>query len=195
MGRWQPDAALRLQRAAISLYAERGYDATTVAEIAERAGLTKRTFFRYFTDKREVLFLGSSELRELFVKATADAPASATPIEAALAAGQGAVGEMFEERQDFARQRQAIIAANPELQERELIKLSSIAQAIAAALRERGVSDQAAILAAQTAMSIFQVAFARWVDQPDPGALPRLMSESLTELQELTSAAPAPLTG
>jgi AcrR family transcriptional regulator len=195
MGRWQPDAALRLQRAALSLYAERGYDATTVAEIAERAGLTKRTFFRYFADKREVLFLGASELRELFVTAAAEAPDSATPIEAALAAGLGAAGAMFAERQDFARQRQAIIAANPELQERELIKLSSMAEAIAAALRGRGVSEQAAMMAAQTAMTIFQVAFARWVDQPDPGALPRLISEALQELQELTTPAPARLTG
>jgi AcrR family transcriptional regulator len=195
MVRWQPDASLRLSQAALSLYAERGFDATTVADIAERAGLTKRTFFRYFADKREVLFGGSNELRELFVTATAEAPASATPIEAALAAGLGAAGSMFAERQDFARKRQAIIAANPELQERELIKLSSMAEAIAAALRGRGVPDQAATLAAQTAMTIFQVAFARWVDQPDPNALPRLISESLEELQALTAAAPARLTG
>src|SRR5271168_1067477 len=117
MVRWQPDAELRLQEAALSLYAERGFDATNVAEIAERAGLTKRTFFRYFADKREVLFRGSGELREMFVAATADAPESATPIEAALAAALGPAATMFAERQDFARQRQAIIAANPELQE------------------------------------------------------------------------------
>jgi AcrR family transcriptional regulator len=195
MVRWQPDAELRLQEAALSLYAERGYDATTVAEIAERAGLTKRTFFRYFADKREVLFRGANELTELFVDATATAPASATPIEAALAAGLGAAGELFAERQEFARRRQAIIAANPELQERELIKLSSMAEAIAAALRGRGVSELAASLAAQTAMTIFRVAFERWADQADPNALPRLISEALEELQGLTAAAPAPLTG
>jgi AcrR family transcriptional regulator len=195
MVRWQPDASLRLQEAALSLYAERGFDATTVAEIAERAGLTKRTFFRHFADKREVLFQGSNELRALFVRAAAAAPESATPIEAALAAGLGAAGTMFAERQDFARQRQAIIAANPELQERELIKLSSMAEAIAAALRGRGVPEEAATLAGQTAMTIFQVAFARWVDQPDPHALPRLISETLAELQALTASAPARLTG
>jgi AcrR family transcriptional regulator len=195
MVRWQPDAELRLQEAALSLYAEQGYDATTVAQIAERAGLTKRTFFRYFADKREVLFRGANELTELFVDATAAAPASATPIEAALAAGLGAAGEMFAARQEFARRRQAIIAANPELQERELIKLSSMAEAIAAALRSRGVSELAASLAAQTAMTIFRVAFERWADQPDPNALPRLIYEALEELQGLTTAAPAPLTG
>src|SRR5271168_704242 len=112
MVRWQPDASLRLQQAALSLYAERGYDATTVAEIAARAGLTKRTFFRYFADKREVLFRGAGELREMFVEAAAAAPESATPIEAALAAALGGAAEMFAERQVFARQRQAIIAAN-----------------------------------------------------------------------------------
>ncbi len=195
MVRWQPDAELRLQEAALGLYAEQGFDATTVAEIAKRAGLTKRTFFRYFADKREVLFRGAGELQEMFVTATAAAPASATPIEAALAAALGSAGEMFAERQDFARRRQAIIVANPELQERELIKLSSMAEAIAAALRGRGVAAQAATLAAQTAMTIFQVAFERWVDQPDPHALPRLISESLSELQALAGAAPAALTG
>lgn len=187
MGRWKPDAGLRLQQAAFALYAERGFDATTVAEIAERAGLTKRTFFRYFADKREVLFGGSDVLRELLADATAAAPASATPIEA-VAAGLNAAGPVFAPRHDLARQRQAIIAANPEVQERELIKLSSTAASIAAALRGRGVPDPAAILAAQTGMAVFQVAFARWVDQPDPHALPRLIGESLEELRGLTAA-------
>jgi AcrR family transcriptional regulator len=188
MGRWQPEASLRLQQAAISLYAERGFDATTVADIAERAGLTKRTFFRYFADKREVLFLGSDELRELFAEAAAGAPASATPLEAALAGGFDQVGRMFAPRHDFARLRQAIIAANPELHERELIKLSVIAQEISTALEGRGVPEEAASLAAQTAMTIFQVAFARWVEQPDPDALPRLIGESLQELRAMTAA-------
>jgi AcrR family transcriptional regulator len=187
MGRWKPDAVLRLQRAALSLYGERGFDDTTVAEIAERAGLTKRTFFRYFADKREVLFLGSDQLREQIVNATVAAPASATPIEA-VAAGLNATGPMFAERHDFARQRHAIITANLELQERELIKLSSIAVAIAAALRARGVPEQAATLAAQTGITVFHVAFGRWVDQSDPHALQRLIGESLQELRALTAA-------
>jgi len=110
MGRWQPDASLRLQQAALALYGERGYEATTVAEIAERAGLTKRTFFRYFADKREVLFGGSQGLADLLVGATALAPSSATPMEA-VAAALAAAGPMFSERHEFARQRHAIIAA------------------------------------------------------------------------------------
>jgi AcrR family transcriptional regulator len=187
MGRWQPDASRRLQEAALALFAERGYDATTVAEIAERAGLTKRTFFRYFTDKREVLFMGSDELRELLVAGTLAASDSATPIEA-VATGLKAAGAMFAQRHEFARQRHAIILANPELQERELIKLASIGASIAVALGERGVPDEAASLAAQTGMTVFHVAFARWVQQADPDALPRLIDESLAELRALTAA-------
>ncbi len=174
-------------QAALTLFSGRGYDATTVAEIAERAGLTKRTFFRYFADKREVLFAGSDELRDLLVEATAAAPASATPIEAVVA-GLHAAGPMFAQRHEFACRRHAIIAANPELRERELIKLSSLADSIAAVLCDRGVPEEAAGLAAQTGMTIFHVAFARWVDQEDPHALPRLIDESLGELRTLTAA-------
>jgi AcrR family transcriptional regulator len=187
MGRWQPEASVRLVQAALTLFSERGYDATTVAEIAERAGLTKRTFFRYFSDKREVLFAGSDDLRDLLVEATAAAPASATPIEAVVA-GLHAAGPMFAQRHEFACLRHAIIAANPELRERELIKLSSLADSIAAVLRDRGVPEEAAGLAAQTGMTIFHVAFARWVDQDDPHGLPRLIDGSLAELRTLTAA-------
>ena len=114
--------------AAIELFDEQGYEATTVAEIAERAGLTKRTFFRYFSDKREVLFSGSDELQRLWLEGVAAAPADATPL-AVVAAGLDPVAEMFTERHDFARIRAGIIEANPELQERELIKLQNLAGA------------------------------------------------------------------
>src|SRR5690348_18488405 len=116
MGRWQPDARVRLQEAALALYGERGYEETTVAEIAERAGLTKRTFFRYFSDKREVLFSGSHELERLWLEGMAAAPADATPL-TVVAAGLVPVAEMFTERHDFARTRAGIIEANPELRE------------------------------------------------------------------------------
>src|SRR5258707_4907397 len=119
MSRWQPDARGRLERAAMDLYTERGYDQTTVAEIAERAGLTERTFFRYFADKREVLFWGAGRLQELLVDAVASAPASAPPIDA-VAAALEAAGALLQERRETARQRQTVIAANAELREREL---------------------------------------------------------------------------
>jgi AcrR family transcriptional regulator len=187
MSRWKPDAASRLIVGAIELFDEQGYEATTVAEIAERAGLTKRTFFRYFADKREVLFSGTDELVRLWLEAVAGAPADATPL-AAAAAGFDPVAEMFIDRHAFARVRARIIEANPELQERELIKLQSLAGTIKSALIERGVSLNAAILAAQTSVTVFHVAFARWVEQDDPTVFRELMDESLEELRSVTSA-------
>src|SRR5690349_1018278 len=129
MGRWEPNARGRLAEAALELYSERGFEQTTVAEIAKRAGLTERTFFRHYADKREVLFAGSGELRELFVRAVAGVPESAAPIDA-MAAGLDAACEVFADRREFARKRQSVIMANAELQERELIKLASMSAAL-----------------------------------------------------------------
>ncbi len=187
MSRWKPDAAGRLIKAAITLFAEQGYEETTVAEIAERAGLTKRTFFRYFSDKREVLFSGSGELERLWLEAMAGAPAKATPL-AVVTAGLDPVAELFIERHDFARIRARIIEANPELKERELIKLQTLTGAIKAALIERGVSATAAILAAQSGVTVFHVAFTNWVHQDDPTAFRRMMGESLQELRAVIAS-------
>src|SRR6201986_2912910 len=129
MSRWKPDPQGRLMSAAIELFDEQGYEATTVAEIAERADLTKRTFFRYFADKREVLFSGSDALLRRWLGAVGGPPADATPL-AAAAAGFDPVAELFLDRHAFARLRARIIDANPELQERELIKLQSLAGSI-----------------------------------------------------------------
>jgi AcrR family transcriptional regulator len=187
MGRWRPDARGRLEQAALTLYGERGFDNTTVAEIAGRAGLTKRTFFRYFADKREVLFWGSDALKGLFVTAVGTAPEAATPL-AAVTAALDAVAAMFEERREFAVRRQRIIAANPELQERELIKLASLAAAVADALRGRGIGDPAAILTAEAGITAFRVAFERWVDQANRQDLQPLIRESLEHLRTITAA-------
>ncbi len=173
--------------AAIELFDERGYDATTVAEIADRAGLTKRTFFRYFSDKREVLFSGVDQLQRLWLEGVAAAPADATPL-AVVIAGLVPVAEMFTERHEFAQIRARIIEANPELQERELIKLQNLAGVVERALLERGVSANAARLAAQSGVTVFHVAFAQWVDQDDPTALHRLIAKSLADLRLLTAA-------
>ena len=134
MGRWEPNARGRLEQAALELYGERGFEQTTVAEIAARAGLTERTFFRHFADKREVLFWGAGALQELFVSRSPARPIPPAPIDA-VAAALEAAGAALQERREVARQRQAIIAANAELQERELIKLASLASALADALR------------------------------------------------------------
>jgi AcrR family transcriptional regulator len=186
MTRWEPNARGRLEQAALELYRERGFDQTTVAEIAERAGLTERTFFRYFADKREVLFWGQDMLREIYVSTIADAPDSATPIDA-VAAALLAAAPVFRDRHDLARQRQAVIAANPGLQERELLKRASLASAMADALRERGVADPAASLAADAGVIAFKTAFARWVTEPSEQDLARLIREALDQLRALTS--------
>ena len=190
MGRWQPDARGRLEQAALTLYGERGFDNTTVADIAERAGLTKRTFFRYFADKREVLFWGSKSLEDLFVTKVAEAPASKAPLDA-VAVALDAVADMFEERREFAARRQLIITANPELQERERIKLASLADGVAAALRRRGVGDPAAILTAEAGITVFRVSFERWVDPANDQPLQRLMRDSLKALRAATAVSRA----
>jgi AcrR family transcriptional regulator len=186
VARWQPDARGRLEQAALALYGERGFDDTTVAEIAEHAGLTKRTFFRHFADKREVLFWGAAALEELFVAEVGAAPESAAPLDA-VAAALDAAAASFEERRELAARRQQIIAANPDLQERELIKLASLAGAVAEALRRRGVRDPAAILTAEAGITVFRVAFERWVDPANRKSLQRLARESLRELRAVTA--------
>jgi AcrR family transcriptional regulator len=188
VSRWQPNARGRLEQAALELYVERGFDETTVAEIAERAGLTERTFFRYFADKREVLFGGLDALVELINTAIARAPEPTSPIDAAGEALKAA-GAMLEDRREHARRRQAVIDANPGLQERELIKLASLADAIAAALRRRGVAESSAALSAETAIAVFKVAYSRWLTAGKRKDLPRLVGDSLDELKALTGQA------
>ncbi len=185
MVRWKPDSRGRLQQAALALYGERGFENTTVAEIAERAGLTERTFFRHFADKREVLFAGGEVLQDAVVSAVADAPDSLAPIDA-VAAGLEAAGDQLPERPEMSRQRQAIIAANPDLQERELIKLASLSTALADALRERGLSEPDANLSAEIGIAVFKIAFERWIDEANDRDFSQLVRECLDELQTLT---------
>jgi AcrR family transcriptional regulator len=186
MTRWEPNGRGRLELAALALYSERGFENTTVAEIAVRAGLTERTFFRHFADKREVLFSGADTLQELLVSNVAAAPDSIGPIDAVGAALEAA-GALLQERREYARQRAAIIAANAELRERELIKLASLASAIADALRRRGVVDPAASLSAEAGIAVFRIAFERWVDETNQRDLPELIRDSLDELKAVTA--------
>jgi AcrR family transcriptional regulator len=191
MGRWEPDARGRLAKAAMALYGEQGFEQTTVAQIAARAGLTERTFFRHFADKREVLFYGMEMMRDLLVRAVADAPASATAMDAVGAAFQAA-GGMLQENPERVRLRDAIVSANAELRERELIKLAAFTAAVAGALRDRGIPEPAASLAAETGTAVFKVAFARWVSQPGQPDLPGIFGELMDELRDvLAGRAPA----
>jgi AcrR family transcriptional regulator len=173
MSRWEPNARGRLEQAALELYSERGFEQTTVADIARRAGLTERTFFRHFADKREVLFWGAGALQELLV--------------GAVAAALEATDAVFEERRESVRHRQAVIAANAELQERELIKLASLASAMAGALRRRGVKDPAASLTAEAGMAVFRIAFERWISETSQRDLSQCIRESLDELKAVTA--------
>jgi AcrR family transcriptional regulator len=189
MGRWEPNARGRLAQAALTLYAERGFEQTTAAEIARAAGLTERSFFRHFTDKREVLFCGMDSLRDLIVRAVADEDASAAPMDAVGAALQ-AVGAIVQENPERARLRDAVLSANAELRERELIKFAKLAAAIAGALRDRGMPASAASLAAEAGIAVYRVAFARWASAPGQPDLPEILRESMAELRDVVAGQP-----
>ncbi|SBS75767.1 Regulatory protein TetR [uncultured Mycobacterium sp.] len=181
MGRWEPDAQGRLQQAALALYTERGFDQTTVAEIAERAGLTERTFFRYFADKREVLFAGQRPLLEQLTKGVVEAPDSAKPLDAASAALQEGMA-FLDGRREPSRLRQAVIDANPALQERELAKRAAMAVALAEGLVRRGVAEPTARLTAETAAAVFGLAFEQWLAADDHD-LAYFVRNSIAELR------------
>jgi AcrR family transcriptional regulator len=187
MGRWQPDAQGRLAVAALELYGERGFEQTTVAEIAARAGLTERTFFRQFADKREVLFAGSAALKDLMLKALDQTPESSPPI-SAVAAAIEAAALLLQQTPEHARARSAVIAANVELQERELIKMASLSAALTEALSQRGVTEPGASLAAEAGIAVFRVSFERWVASPDKQDFPQLVREAFADLKTVTGA-------
>ncbi|MGW7536858.1 TetR family transcriptional regulator [Amycolatopsis sp. NPDC054798] len=183
MGRWEPNARQRLEQAALDLFTERGYDQTTVAEIAERAGLTKRTFFRYFADKREVLFGGQEELIRLFSEGIAGTPAGATPFEAVGGALDAVAAVFTGERLAQARQRQPVVAANSDLLERELLKRTKLVAAMHDALAARGIDEPAATVAAELGCLAFGTAFHRWVGAGNQREFGALAAEALGELR------------
>ncbi|MDT0418068.1 helix-turn-helix domain-containing protein [Streptomyces sp. DSM 41982] len=160
MARWEGNTRGRLERAALDLFTEQGYDRTTVAEIARRAGLTERSFYRWYTDKREALFGGGQELEELLVAAVAEVPEGTAPLDTLLRAFTKAP-EVFRPR-EFLRARAAVIAASPPLRERELIKTASMSAALKKALENRGHPPAPARLATDAAMAIVRVAGERW---------------------------------
>ncbi len=166
MARKEDDARARLQGAALELFRERGYDRTTAAEIASRAGVTERTFFRYFPDKREVLFDGETVVRAALIAAIEDAPPKAGPLETLLYAFQS-FRPMLEGKRAYAEPRHTIITATPALHERELAKVEALADALADALRARGVAHLRALLAARAGMAAFAQAAATWLDDPE----------------------------
>lgn len=187
MGRWKPGAGDRLREAALSLYLERGFEQTMVADIAERAGVTARTFFRYFADKREVLFDDSSALEEKSLAALEGLPTTTSALDA-VAAVLETVAQAVGGDRELARKRQTVIMANAELRERELIKLTSLSTALADRLRQRGIGDIEASLAAETSIVVFRVAFSRWVTATDDQVLQDIMRETLDRLRALAAS-------
>lgn len=186
MGRWQPDSRGRLAKAALVLYDDQGFDKTTVAEIAAQAGVTERTFFRHFPDKREALFGGNEHLEGCLAEGIAAAPPGLSPIDA-VAAGLAAVAAMLGERRDFARRRRRVIAANPELRERDLVKNAELSAALAVALRDYGIDEATATLAAEAGISAFKVSMQRWTEADEARPLGELIDESLEQLKAVAA--------
>jgi AcrR family transcriptional regulator len=188
MARWQPDAQKRLALAALDLFAERGYEHTTVIEIAERAGLTKSTFFRHFPDKREILS-GGNTLPRLLAQGIATAPGQATPLEAIAHALDAAGHKVFiPASRDFGTRRRAVIAASAELQEREALKGLALVASIAQALRQRGVADMTAQMAAQTGALALTLAYDRWLAADNEAEFGEVVRQTLAELQTAIAA-------
>ncbi len=191
MARWEPNASGRLTEAAMELFAQRGYGETTVEDIAARAGLTERTFFNYFTDKREVLFAGSEHFVRQVVDSVRATPKSSPPLDAVLS-GYESTNDFFEQRRAFARKRNALLAAHPELQERELIKMMSLTAAITQTLKQRGTSSAAASLAAEAGLAILRVGFEQWADDPKDRSLTSHLRSARRQLEAVVGGSKGP---
>jgi len=187
--RWEPGARERLQAAALELFATRGFEQTTAAEIAQSVGLTERTFFRHFSDKREVLFHGQQEFLQAFIDGVHAAPPDASPLEVVACALHAAASFFPDERRPYSRMRQSVIDKNPALQERELHKFAGLAVAVAEALRARGTGEPAATLAAESGATVFGIAFAQWIRDGEERSLSDIASQVLRELVNLSAAA------
>ena len=187
MARWEPGARERIVVAAVDLFTEQGYDATTVAQIAERAGITKSTFFRHFPDKRELLAAGQETLSRLLAEGIAEAPSDASPLEAVAAGLALASSEMGPTNRDLGPRISAAVAASTELQERALLKNVGMAAAMTDALVARGVPDPLAHLAAEMGVLAFKRGFAEW-SEGDRDATGDLAPHTLAALNDLRDA-------
>jgi AcrR family transcriptional regulator len=183
MARWEPNASQRLANAALELFVERGYENTTVVDIAQRAGLAKSTFFRHFQDKRGVLF-GEESMTEQLVTAIAAAPDDATPLEA-VAHGLDALGASLftDERRALVARRRAVIDAHPDLMERETLKGASLTASIARALAERGVAGPVAEAAAQLGALVLKWTYERWTGSGNEDGFGDLARQAVSDVQ------------
>ncbi|WP_353648467.1 helix-turn-helix domain-containing protein [Nakamurella sp. A5-74] len=190
MARWQADARGRLVLAAVDLFTEHGYDSTTVAQIAQRAGVTKSTFFRHFSDKRELLVAGQQTLSRLLADGITEAPATATPLEAVARGLERASSELGPANHDLGPRLAAAVAASTELQERDALKSVGMAVAMREALVGRGIADATAQLAAELGVLAFKRGYERWA-QSSAEEAGDLAPHALAALQELRAATAA----
>ena len=186
MGRWEPAAADRLQRAALELFLEQGYADTTVPQITARAGLTTRTFFRHFPDKREVLFAGESELPGVVARLFAESDPTLSPLEVIVDGLCGVVASRLEGQRDYFQARRAVIQSDSGLRERELHKLSLLARAGETGFRERGLSPLHAAVAARLAVTVFDLALQRWLDSDTGLHFAAAVTQTAAALTDLT---------
>ncbi|WP_106349294.1 TetR/AcrR family transcriptional regulator [Antricoccus suffuscus] len=186
MARWEPGTPERLQTAALELFAAQGFEQTTAAQIARSVGLTERTFFRHFSDKREALFYGQDLFAQAFLDGVAEAPPDAAPLDIVAAALRSAATLFPDERRTRSRIRQSVIEQNPALQERERHKMSGIATTIADALRARAITDPAATLAAESGATVFGIAFTQWLVEGEKRSLADITADVLRELRNLS---------
>ena len=181
MPRWDPCAEDRLREAALELFLEHGYENVTVAQITERAGLTRRSFSRYFADKRDVLFAGSERLPAVLAHSVRQADRTLSSFDALLTALMEVAGELADQA-PLAAQRRAVVRASPELQERGRTKFAAVTDAVADALQDRGAGESEATLLAQVGVAIFRTAFERWTDRPGELGLPARIRDAAAEL-------------
>ncbi|MEY9853292.1 AcrR family transcriptional regulator [Leifsonia sp. EB41] len=192
MSRWEPGGEERLRAAAIELFLEFGYENVTVAQIADRAGLTRRTFSRYFADKRDVLFAGSERLPDALAEALRRMDPSVAPYPAMLQALVDVGGVLGERVAEHAAERREIIAGSPELQERGQAKFAAAAAALATALRERGAEPSAAQLFADVGIAIFRRGFEQWTENGREADLASCIRDAAGQLAEAAAGAAYP---
>lgn len=192
MVRWEPGAKERLQLAALRLYLDRGFDRTTVQDIAQEAGLTERTFFRHFADKREVLFQGQQQYVAEFLRGIREAPEGTAAFDLVVAALTAGAGFFPDERRPWSRQRQVVIDATPALQERESLKRAALGDVLTTALQERGIPDPDARLAAESGSLAFHVAFRAWLAEDEVRSLRDVQQEVLHRLMAIVPGPSTP---
>jgi AcrR family transcriptional regulator len=187
MARWKPGARERLAASALDLFASQGFERTTVAEIASAAGLTERTFFRYYADKPEVLFAGQDEFDGLFL-AGLEATDSTRPMDLVAAALDHAATFFPDDRRAWSRRRRDVVTGNVALHERELHKMAALTDALTSALVARDIDPLAAVLAAEAGVSVFRRAFAAWVTDGETRPFAGIQRDVLRQLQLLLSS-------